>query len=134
MAKGKSRNRSEHRDPTPVARTRVLVVRSSYPDPRPFEDRRTYSPEPYTARAFSSVPARITVAPPSPAKVRAGVAKRNAEKGLYFPREQHVFTAPDNVIICLKRKIRREVLHALKLKKSGRGRRRRRNYHSNVRC
>lgn len=44
------------------------------------------------------------------------------------------FKVPHDVLVCLRRKIRREVLHALKLKKSGGGGRRRRNQYSDIEC
>lgn len=39
-----------------------------------------------------------------------------------------------NVMHCLRRKVRREVLHALKLKRSGRGSGKRRTWRSDIKC
>lgn len=136
----KSRNRSGRRVTPPFASAPALVVRvpsTNYGDLlRAIEDRRLSHPEVAPRpRVFSGTPARITVAPPSRAKVRAGVAARRVEKGLpAFPREQHVFAAPQKVLVCVRRAIRREVLHALKKTRSGAGRSPRRNRFSNVRC
>lgn len=143
MARSNHRNRSGHRDAPHVASEPSLAVRPSsyYVDLlRSIEDRRVFHPEPIApARVFSGPKARITLRPPAPAKVKRSVRARNVQKmqqGLIpaMPREQHAFTNPNEVMICLRRKIRREVLHALKMKRSGRGRKKRRNYHSDVRC
>lgn len=44
------------------------------------------------------------------------------------------FRTPDQVLVCLRRKIRRQVLHALMRLNSGRGRRRPQGYYSEVHC
>lgn len=44
------------------------------------------------------------------------------------------FRAPNYVAICIRRKIRKEVIHALKLEKRGAGGAKRRNFWSGVKC
>lgn len=132
MAKGKNRNRAGNRDHNSIASSlafRPTVSRSTFviiP-----ADRREFDPDPYVARSFSNRSARVTVAPPT---IKSRPAVRNGRPKFFPSREQHVFAAPQSVAICVRRKQRREVLFAKKLKTSGRGRSKRRNYHSNIRC
>lgn len=78
------------------------------------------------------------------------VAKSNVKRGpggrplkrSYFGQAHSVsgvtsrlrFKVPHDVLVCLRRKIRREVIHAFKLNKKGGGGRRRRNYNSSIDC
>ena len=126
MAKGKSSRGSAHGTPSSLtsllspSSTKPMPLYSQYVTvltPTPSEvvgvvDRRTYSPTPY----------RVIAAPRSAARLvpdKMGQSIRNqvgpVPTGVQFANPKHV-------AICVRRKVRREVLHALKLKpKRGRG-------------
>lgn len=127
MAKGKNRNRSSWRDPiaslVPVALP--SAVRSPSRDLlRQIEDRRSFYPEPATrpALTFSG----------SSASIDAHIPKKKANRNRV--PTQFAFSAPGDVLVCVRRKRRKEVLHALR-KTGKRGQRRpRRNRFSDIRC
>lgn len=84
------------------------------------EDRRRYQPgRPAGFRAAASTRSAV-----APTKTHANLTQSVVQ----------TFKAPAHVAICVRRKIRKAVLHALK--KTGRGSSppRRRNYYSGVRC
>jgi len=71
----------------------------------------------------------------APVRTRSGERARFVE--LYRPSTQvgHFgFRRPPNIMECIRRKIRREVLHALRLKKSGRGGSKKRDWRSDIKC
>lgn len=81
------------------------------------EDRRRFTPYDASPRSMEGTPARLRV-------VGRGV-----------PSHRIGFTDPSNVVACVRRAQRREVLFAKRRTKKGAGaRRRRRNFWSNVRC
>ena len=85
------------------------------------EDFRTYHPE-------GAVRSALTVG-----GLDAAYQKKERPAGRFQPPAS--FEAPRSVVICVRRKQRREVLFATrKTGKGGRARRHRRNYYSNVRC
>lgn len=93
----------------------------------PIEDRRTFHPEQAfrPARSFSRAN-HVLVARPD--RTRSGQVRLSVPVGVGFGD-------PRRVIICVRRRQRREVLHALG--KTGRGKARRpprRSYYSDVRC
>lgn len=93
---------------------------------RMVEDRRTYHPE----RAFR--PARLVTGQPV-GPVRVSPQKQN--KSRPFLAHGLSFEAPKRTMICVRRKERKEVLHALKKVGRGSGRgRKRRNWYSNIGC
>lgn len=83
------------------------------------EDRRTYHPAGKN---------RPTVSP------RRHHTPKPSAASLVYSRARMVFGAPRHVMICVRRKIRDEVLHALGKTGKGSGRPRRRNQYSKVRC
>lgn len=99
------------------------------------EDRREYHPEgPFAAPlSFGNLPAAISWtgtlsgSTPSPSKRISGLPTGSL---IGSP----AFTTPPGVAICVRRKQRREVLHALKKTRSGSGRSKRRNPYSEVKC
>lgn len=111
-----------------------LLDSYSGPDPAPlaswspatFEDRRTYHPDPllgWPARRFSGPLARLSVFP------RGKVVSRG------FPRVGVGFAPPvGRVVVCVRRKARRGVLHALGIAGGHGLRRPRRGPYSSVRC
>lgn len=97
------------------------------------EDRRQFHPEREArpARSFSSSLHRLQV-PSRPMRVSKGARGSVLMSG---PSYKIGFVAPRKVLICVRRKQRREVLHALhKTGRSGPRRPSRRSYYSDVRC
>lgn len=86
-----------------------------------FEDRRMFHPDP--------LPRAISVR-------RKADADVVVKKVVPFRRLPHQlsFRVPDYVAMCIRRKVRREVIHALRLEKRGAGGAKRRNEFSNVEC
>lgn len=132
MSRKSRRRRSEDPSVFPTAisiRSLAPLVRDSLFDRldfRPVEDRRTYHP------LAAARPARIVTGHP----VRRHVVRPAVKyRSPFFPSSRIRFAVPKRTLICIRRKTRREVLHALS--KVGRGRgsgRKRRNYHSEVTC
>lgn len=93
------------------------------------EDRRYYHPEPDDFRPAQSS-RRWSVTPKS-LPIRRGKRFRG-----YSPGPLHVmgFPHPKHVLICVRRKIRDQVLHALGKTGKGSGRPERRNENSKIRC
>lgn len=116
MARRGKNNRTQ-RDTRSIATRSVLV-------PSPISDLRLFTPDPYiSAKDLRGRPAYRLDVPrsvsPSPRRLPSGVA----------------FASPQNMMICVRRKTRKQVLHALK--KTGAGSRkkiRRRNEWSDIRC
>lgn len=106
------------------------------------EDRRNWaprSPSPKPApRDFSGRNARISHQPKkSPRVIRGPGGKPLQSKFSVTKALEHAsprFAEARKTIICFKRKVRREVLHALKRTKSGAGQPKRRNEWSDVQC
>ena len=105
------------------------------------EDRRNWAPaEPdrrVPARAISGRPARLVHQKIAPRVIRGpGGKPLHARRGVFarvdtaLPR----FAEARRTVICFKRKVQREVLHALKRTKSGGGARKKRNEWSDVQC
>lgn len=98
-----------------------------------FEDRRQWHPEGIyaPARSFSQTRHRLVpVIGRSPIKQRPGRAWYPGFQG----REVIAFRAPQKTLICVRRKIRKEVLHAFR--KTGRGGQRspKFNHYSSISC
>lgn len=102
------------------------------------EDRRKWDPQP-TARDVTGRHARIVHKVTAP-KVRRGPGGKplqsSVKKRVIRTLENAVprFAEARKTIICFKRKARREVLHALKRTRSGKGSPKRRNEWSEVQC
>lgn len=103
------------------------------------EDRRTWSPEPILddlPRDLRGVPTPILPAQP----VRKAQRRKASSGPSLTPKPIFAFRLPQNplkrVAICVRRSIRREIMHALKFAGKGGGKKRppRRNSYSNVRC
>lgn len=125
------------RPASPVADATHRVL-SGLSDRRLWAPRLPGEPDRAPARDFAGRPARTVYRAKAPT-VRRGPggkplrSKQNVFSVRHFV-EHHRFAQPARVYICLQRKIRQEVLHALKRTKSGRGSPRRKNEFSNVRC
>lgn len=109
--------------PTPLIVTRLPPVHRAE-----VEDRRTHHPLGFfrPARMITGHPSHL-VAKPGPAKFRRA--------SLQVPKAI-AFEAPKKTLICVRRKQRKEVLHALKKTGKGGGKRRRprRNWYSAISC
>lgn len=127
MAKKRGRDRSASTRPDAPSPHRALttVVRPYPTAPLlpAIEDRRTHHP------LGTNRPARLVSGHPTkPHVVKPSKFKRQLPFGLRF-------AAPQQTVICVRRKTRKEVLHALN--KTGRGkprRRPRRNWYSKIGC
>lgn len=118
----------------PVPRT----VRNYQPENfyREVEDNRRWDPAPWKpAKTLHGVRPRIVakanVARPKGRPLLRSIGLAKQVSGV---TSRLRFKVPHDVIVCLRRKIRREVLHALKLKNSGRGGKRRRTPYSSIDC
>lgn len=114
--------------PTPIINTPRDPVYDTF-----IEDHREFRPD-VVERAFSvrGSPAKSTVRFAAPTRVRARAAAIKAFSPS-IPAGHRVFSAPKYVDVCIRRKRRKEVLHALN--KVGRGTRPpKRNALSDIRC
>lgn len=132
MAKSRKSSVGTRRDASAIAsRSRLLAFKAP---PRsglklsPIEDRRQFYPGVRPARTLRQV-ARITMK--SPAKKAS--SKRNRVPSLMRGPEVHAFKIPETTIVCVRRSIRKEIMHALK--KAGKGvRKPKRNAMSSISC
>lgn len=105
-------------------------------DLRPLEDRRTWDPEGFfrPARTFTGRPARVT---PNVNKNRR-FGPDPFSRLRRFPgmvKDALGFNIPRDVVICARRQIRKQVLHAFRKTGKGKGRKPPKfNYWSKVRC
>lgn len=123
-----SRTRNRYagpRSPNSIARRSLVPAFHIRPlDLRVFEDRRSFYPERVYRPALSTSRRGF-------ARVRERAALPRPSSMLRDLRFQ--FAVPQKVIICVRRKQRREVLHALGKTRGGSGRKRRNSW-SNVSC
>lgn len=130
---GRGRGRGE-RDAFDIANEPLLdfpLVFPSLPGGLEFEDRRTWHPEPDTrpALSFDGEHHQLEVA----RRVRPG-GRPGGRLVAGFPSPIVAFKTPSRVLICVRRKSRREVLFAYRRTRRGAGGRRRRNSYSLVSC
>lgn len=114
----------------PTAKPRLLPAYKIRPlDLRVFEDRRLYAPNlnkwPKRIIRRATLPARIIERPRDPRRVLAKTS---------ISRLGMEFHAPKRVVLCVRRKQRREVIIALKHAGKGARSRKHRNEWSNVKC
>lgn len=109
------------------------VIKAQGPEGlRLIEDRRTFYPEPHRPARSLRRAADATVTVRSvPSKAPTKVRPR---ADLFFAPEAFAFKSPRHVLICIRRKMRREVLHALRKAGKGGMRHPRRNAWSDVHC
>lgn len=89
------------------------------------QDNRVFHPsKPHRPPAASTHSFRSNLAVPPPSK---------QNKRTTLPA-QVAFQAPKQVLVCIRRKTRAEVLHALKRTRAGAGSRKRRNTSSDIKC
>lgn len=96
-------------------------------DFRLYEDRRHFHPEGVfrSARSFQTPFHRLTLVPDRFARLRSFPAQTKAAVA---------FKSPERVLVCVRRKIRREVMHAYGISGSRGQRRPRYNWMSRVSC
>lgn len=100
-------------------------------------DLRRWDPAVGTAREAAGRPARIVHAPPR--QGRSATAAKPLRPSLnprvnWNPRASFRFETGATIPICVRRKTRREVLHALSKTKSGKGSPKKRNRWSSIKC
>lgn len=142
MSKSRKSNKYSRRDTFVIAK-RSLPVNSHLPrsvltDPRqlnlPFteiEDRRTYYPGKIRPAASISKPRYRVVAKDRPLKSSNYRSPFKLSSGT---RAVLAFANPKRVLVCVRRKIRKEVLHAFKIAGSGGLKRSRRSQFSSISC
>lgn len=109
-------------------RSRLVSVRpvdlSLYEDRRRFHPERAYRP----ALSFSRKSSSVVKLKPTP------VAKRRNKPVYFMPPDVLAFTNPLKVLLCVRRKERREVLLAKGLHRKGAGGAKHRNWWSDIKC
>lgn len=142
----KRRSSRGRRDPPQIANQRLTVLTPLVSPSNPYsllseiEDRRNWHPdgEVRPAASFSTPNHRLQY--PEPKKTprnRDKFGQLRQARVRALPLSSNVqFSDSRNVLICVRRKQRKEVMHALKKVGRGKGGRKkpRRNYYSNVRC
>lgn len=115
---------------TDFASRRLLApLAPSYDPLSEIEDRRTYHPLGSDRPALYSVaPLQVKDRQPSPRQRQAGFRPNSQTKGVI------AFAQPDQVVLCVRRKERREVLFAKKKTRRGPGGPRRRNWTTFISC
>lgn len=106
------------------------------PDLSLSEDRRLYHPDGFVRPAASVRTGRPAAFRESSWK-GVGVRPRTlGGKARQVKKVRHAqrFNVPDDVAVCVRRRMRREVLHALRKTRGGAGSRKRRNFWSGVYC
>lgn len=98
------------------------------------EDRRTFHPDQDDRPVRSSRRSAVTSQPNHPSRARARAAARAPALHNVVASVFQTFRYPSSVAICIRRKMRDEVLHALGKTGKGSGRPRRRNANSKIRC
>lgn len=144
VAKRSLRSNGRHwSDTLPVSARRPwaarLLVRR--PDLRLVEDRRTWAPVPRLHRVAKQVSGhpsyRLVPTPPRSARslLRSPVnLPARSTRNMASPTHSISFEYPRRIVICVRRKRRQEVLHALKKTGKSGQRRPRRNPYSEVNC
>lgn len=117
--------------PTPAVVHRAPRISSG------LSDLRRWDPAPEVARDSVGRPARIVHAPKRQSRLAAGVKPlrpKSTTSATWLPRASFRFETGATIPICAKRKIRRQVLHALKKTRSGKGSPKKRNRWSSISC
>lgn len=146
MARGRSTRSGERDDPllsltTPVApRLQLVFTEAITPsvDLGLIEDRRLYNPEqPFNPALDSGGRPTRVVHHSDPLRslfqMRAAISAP-LKKTKHRLESRLGFQTPSTVMVCVRRKIRREVIFAKNKRRKGSGAKRHRNYHSNIRC
>ena len=127
-------SRPSRNEPTPPVRVTALRAKLNQ-----VSDLRRWAPagrEP--AREFSGRTARISHKPKNSPLVRRGPGGKPLQsRRTVFARLENGmprFAAAAKTVICFRRKVKREVLHALKRTRAGRGAPKKRNAWSDVQC
>lgn len=146
---GKSRRRNRNSSPTVSSTARrdvrnitnaiheslLAPVFSPVTSLRLYEDRRLWHPEGRYAPARSFSRSRHRLREVAPSRVSEARRSRSVSNMSSLPVHRIGFERPERVLICVRRKMRREVLFARR--KTGRGVKRRRprfNWYSKISC
>ena len=141
-------NKNRRRDVSTIANPRLPPVNNRYVTRLPqspllklrlFEDRRRWHPEgKYApARSFSRSRHRLKVGEAPETVRRSGQTSRRDTRyapKLRYPSATIGFTAPSSVLVCVRRNMRRQVLHALRKTGKVGQRRPRRSWYSSISC
>lgn len=147
MARGRRGRVAAERDPSEIAIDDMLAMPQPLPVVSPLlplplvpveiEDRRLFHP------LDEFAPARDLTGQDAEVRIKKGVVRRGpkgmplrAPRSLSGDLEKNLgFRMPHTVLICARRRIRREVLFAIKKTRKGSGaRRHRRNYFTDIHC
>lgn len=137
MAKGKGRGRDTNiisNRRLPLSYSNIFSSNSiRFPKLIQFEDRRLFNPEGIyaPARSFSKPRHKLVLSVVDRFRGASKVARRRLDFRLLSPLS---FEAPKKVLICVRRKQRKEVLHALRKAGKFGQRRPRRSYYSDISC
>lgn len=135
MAKGKSKGRRDLSTSVSNGTLSVPRVTPSSVDLAQVQDRRLYHPEAAhrPPLSLSGGRTRLKAAAPLPSKKQAPSRVRTIQAQVVPVGV--AFRDPTGVLVCVRRKIRKEVLHALNKTGYGKKRRRpRRSRYSGIRC
>jgi len=117
----KSSRKTPGRDASPIANRRLPLASVLSDDPNRFlseTDRRTFVPSPPSSRLLTPYRPAQTLSG-RPVRLRAVPAKQKAQARLPSPQRLSWsavgFVRPQRVAVCVRRGVRREVLHALKV-------------------
>lgn len=100
---------ANRRLPPAVDLRRSLMAMES-PRPSLGQDRRVYSPSPYATRTKGGIPTRLIAKPLAP---RLQAPQQRLSYRPVFPTPLVAFASPKAVPLCVRRGVRKEVLHAL---------------------
>ena len=100
---------------------------------RLYEDRREFHPEGRNrpARSFTRHVHRLRAVTPSKGTRRSRSVVHDVWRGV---PHRIGFVRPERVLVCVRRKMRREVIHALKKNGKGGGKKPRLNWRSKIKC
>lgn len=135
MARSRSNSKNIRRDASAIANTRrVLPLKFDFSRLTELQDRRAFNPEDVYAspRSIQGTRSRIRSSRVVAATAQSSPNRARMPKMRF--KVTYAFQSPKRVLVCIRRRARKEVLHALK-KTGRRGQRSPRfNYYSSIRC
>lgn len=131
----RQRRKTEHRE-THDFSNRRLVARPKSTPLTAIEDRRRFHPDGFAAPAQSFKKTRHRITEQTYQRKKS-INQKSVLPNFYTPTIEIgklAFQEPKNILVCVRRKVREEVLHALK-KTGKRGQKRKKfNYYSSISC
>ena len=122
MAKAKKKKDKRRREIVNLARSKLPALHLI---PRSVQDRRLYHP-------LGAARALLTTSSRRPILVASSPKKSQIKRT--GPAHRVQFAQPKNVLVCVRRNVRKQVLHALNKTGQSGQRRPRRNEHSEISC